>query len=68
MSESEEQQLWDACTEGNLELVNLLANDLAVNVNWIGPEKELKDNQKILNCPPGRECPKALLFLFFFLP
>ena len=39
MSESEEQQLWDACTEGNLELVNLLANDLAVNVNWIGPEK-----------------------------
>jgi len=34
MSESKEQQLWDASTSGNLELVSHLANDPAVDVNW----------------------------------
>jgi len=34
MSESKEQQLWDACTSSDLELVKRLASDSAVNVNW----------------------------------
>ena len=33
-----EQQLWDACTSGDYDLVKLLANDSSVSVNWIGPE------------------------------
>ena len=44
--ESKSQQLWTACTEGNLDLVKLLLDDPAVNpneesvnVNWAGPEK-----------------------------
>jgi len=37
MSGSKEEQLWEASTEGNLELVTLLANDPAVDVNWGDP-------------------------------
>ena len=36
---SKEQELWKACSSGNLDLVKSLSNDLAVNVNWVGPEK-----------------------------
>ena len=39
MSKSKEQELWEACTSGNLDLVKHLANDPAVNVNWIGQDK-----------------------------
>ena len=39
MSASKEQQLWEACTSGDLDLVKSLANDPAVNVNWVGPER-----------------------------
>ena len=39
MSGSKEQQLWDACTSGNLESVKRLANDPTVDINWIGPER-----------------------------
>ena len=38
MSKSKEQQLWEACTSGDLDLVKRLANDPAVNVNWEDPE------------------------------
>ena len=38
MSVSKEQQLWDACTSGDLDLVKHLANDPAVNINWADPE------------------------------
>jgi len=36
---SKEQQLWDACTSGNLDLVAQLVNDPAVDVNWVGPDR-----------------------------
>ena len=39
MSDSKEQQLWDACTSGNLALVKDFSSDPAVNMNWTGPEK-----------------------------
>jgi len=39
MSASKEQQLWEACTSGNLDLVKSLASNPAVNVNWVGPER-----------------------------
>ena len=39
MSVSKEQQLWEACADRNLSVVQLLSSDSAVNVNWIGPEK-----------------------------
>ena len=39
MSRSKVQQLWDACTNGDLDLVKSLASDPDLNVNWIGPEK-----------------------------
>ena len=35
----QEHQLWTAAEEGNLSLVKSLASDLAINVNWNGPEK-----------------------------
>jgi len=35
---SKEQQLWDACTSGDLDLVRHLVNDEGVNVNWADPE------------------------------
>ena len=38
MSDSKNQQLWDACTSGDLDLVKLLVNDPAVDVNWGDPE------------------------------
>ena len=37
---SKEFLLWQAATDGNLEVVRELARDAAVNVNWIGPEKD----------------------------
>ena len=39
MSISKEQQLWDASSKGNLDLVVQLAKDPFVNVNWIGPDR-----------------------------
>jgi len=36
---SKEQQLWEACTSGNLDLVKQHINDASVKVNWVGPEK-----------------------------
>jgi len=41
MSKSKEEQLWDACTSGDLELVKLLAKEpsVNVNVNWADPER-----------------------------
>jgi len=36
---SKEFLLWQAATDGNLEVVRKLSRDAAVNVNWIGPEK-----------------------------
>ena len=38
MSASKEQQLWEACTSGDVALVQLLANDPSVNINWGDPE------------------------------
>ena len=38
MSKSKEEQLWEACTSGDLDLVKGLANDAAVNLNWEDPE------------------------------
>ena len=38
MSKSKEQQLWEACTNGDLDLVKRLANDPAVDLNWGDPE------------------------------
>ena len=36
-----EQQLWDACASGHLDLVqHLLATDPSINVNCVGPEKD----------------------------
>ena len=34
MPSSKEEQLWAASTEGHLDLVKLLLNDPAINVNW----------------------------------
>ena len=34
MSDTKEQQLWEANTSGNLDLVTLLATDPSVNPNW----------------------------------
>ena len=40
MSDSpKEQQLWDDCTSGDLDLVRHLVNDEGVDVNWADPEK-----------------------------
>jgi len=39
MELSKEYQLWQACTEGDLELVLNLSKDPTVNVNWVGPDK-----------------------------
>ena len=39
MSNSKEQQLWDACTSGNLDIVKGLCDDPALNLNWADPEK-----------------------------
>jgi len=36
--DTKEQQLWLACTEGNLELVRSLCEDPAVDVNWADEE------------------------------
>jgi len=36
---SKEQLLWKACTEGDLERVNLLAGDETVDVNWVGEDR-----------------------------
>jgi len=38
MASSKEQQLWDACTSGDLDLVRRLVNDEDVDVNWADPE------------------------------
>ena len=37
MSKSKEEQLWDACNSGDIDVVRHLANDPAVNVNWADP-------------------------------
>jgi len=36
MSKSKEESLWRACTHGDLEIVRKLADDPAVDVNWVG--------------------------------
>ena len=38
MSVSKEQQLWEASTSGNLDLVKRLANDPAISLNWGDPD------------------------------
>ena len=38
MVESKEQELWQTCTDGDLETVKKWASDPAVNVNWGDPE------------------------------
>ena len=38
MSSSKEQQLWNACTSGDLELVQRLVTNPSVNINWGDPE------------------------------
>jgi len=37
---SKEQQLWDACTSGDFDLVKLFASNPTVDVNWGDPEKQ----------------------------
>jgi len=39
MAQSKEQKLWQACTDGDLEIVNEFANDEAVDVNWVGEDR-----------------------------
>ena len=39
MAESEEQRLWQACTDGDLKIVKELADDPAVDVNWVGEDR-----------------------------
>jgi len=39
MAESKEQRLWRGCTDGDLEAVRELANDPAVDVNWVGDDR-----------------------------
>lgn len=39
-SGAKEQLLWEACTDGNLELAKELTKDGTVNVNWIGEDKK----------------------------
>jgi len=34
MAQSKEQRLWQACTDGDLEVARKLADDPAVDVNW----------------------------------
>ena len=38
VGESKEQQLWQACTMGDLELVKTLSTDPSVDINWPDPE------------------------------
>lgn len=38
MSDSKEQQLWQAAADGDLEIVKTLAEDPAVDVNWSDAE------------------------------
>jgi len=40
MAGSKEEQLFEASTSGNLEIVKRLANDPSVNVNWGDPEHD----------------------------
>jgi len=39
MAQSKEQILWQACTDGDLELVKELAKDDSVDVNWVGEDR-----------------------------
>ena len=39
MAQSTEQILWQACTDGDLELVKELAKDDSVDVNWVGEDR-----------------------------
>jgi len=34
MFKSKEERLWQACTDGDLEIVKELADDPGVDVNW----------------------------------
>jgi len=38
MTESKEEKLWQACTDGDLEVAMKLADDPAVDVNWGDPD------------------------------
>ena len=38
MSKSKEQELWEACTNGELETVIALTADPSVDVNWADPD------------------------------
>jgi len=38
MSKSKEEMLWQACTDGDLEVVKKLVDDPAVDVNWRDPD------------------------------
>ena len=39
MTESRELRLWQACTDGDLEIVKELADDSAVDINWVGEDR-----------------------------
>jgi len=39
MAQSKEQKLWQACADGDLEAVRELANDPAVDFNWVGEDR-----------------------------
>jgi len=39
MSKSKEEILWQACTDGDLEVARKLADDPAVDVNWVGEDR-----------------------------
>jgi len=39
MAQSKEQKLWQACTDGDLETVRELADDPAIDINWVGEDR-----------------------------
>ena len=62
MSISKERQLWQAATDGNLELVKKLAEDPSVDVNWVNDADERKDTILHRACRFGHlEIVKVLL-------
>ena len=48
MAESKQERLWQACTDGDLEIVKELVDDSAVDINWVGEDR--------LDTPLHRAC------------